>query len=280
MTSIAGFNVRKPKPLPEKNVYLIDGVAGVGKTTLVATVGKGNKILVLDFEGGSVSYSSPYYETISDGTELDNIDIISFPLYGEGGINQAAQLSLRVGQIFDHLLSGKNAEGYAVVVVDSLTEFQRRFVSTHGSPDPRKSYGDWIDSIYNIFKKANALTEQGLCEIVFTSRPKVIADEISGKDIVRSDISPGAWSVISGLVDVAGLYTLKTTLSGQTTRIFDTTHDQRYAAKERAGVREIENPSLRQILDAVSQVPKDNGIATVVPPQPVKIPKSSRFGGK
>lgn len=272
MTLIAGLKTKRPDPLPKKNVYLLDGTAGSGKTTFCATVGSGNKILVLDFEGGTTSYSAPHYPSIPDATELENIDIIPFPQNGEGTINEAAKLAFTVQGILDHLIKSQNAEGYTVVVLDSLTEFQRRFISTHGASDPRQSYGAWAEAIYSIVHKARACP----MDVIFTSRPRVSKDEVSGQDIVRSDVSPAAWSLVSGLIDVAGLLTVKTSVSGKVTRTLDTTHDQRYQAKDRAGIGEMENPSLRQLLDKVSS----GGTTTAVVAEPSKPSRVPAFAGK
>lgn len=262
MSQINGLEVKKPLDLPEYNNYLIDGVAGSGKTTLLGTVGKGNKILIIDMEGGSASYSSPVFSTIKDATEIENIDIVAT----DWDKLTAAQVIHAVEGVFDHLIKSKNAEGYVLVGVDSVTELQKRFIYSHSASDPRQSYGAWADSLYAIVNKARACPTN----VVFLSRPRVSKDEVTGSDIIRSDISPAAWSVVSGLMDANGLLSSKTNMAGKTTRTLDFTPSQRYAAKQRLGLEELENPSMKDLLDRV----RDRSKQPVAPAAPVSKPRT------
>ncbi len=272
MTTIAGIETSKPKDLPEFNTYLIDGAAGSGKTSLLGSVGKGNKVLIIDTEGGTISFNSPAYEEVKDATELENIDVISL---GHSDGRNLAQMVHVIESVFDHIIRTKNSDGYTLVAVDSLTEFQKLFISRHGASDIRQSYGAWADTLYSIVHKAIAAP----VDVVFVSRPKLSQDEVSGKDVARSSVSPAAWSIVSGLFDATGLLSVKTRMSGASVRTLNFTHNQLYQAKQRMGLAEHENPSMREILDIVKQNRSKDGVKeTKTAKKPTTLPKFSKGG--
>lgn len=267
---IANLNVSNPAPLSTHNVYLIDGVAGSGKTTFVGTVGAGKKILVIDLEGGTTSYSSPVFSTLQDSTEITNIDVISIPKDGEGSFDNAAKLALAIQSVFEHLIRTKNSEGYALVALDSIVEFQERFLDLHTANDPRQAYGAWKDVLYSLVHKMRAAP----LDVVILSRPVLATEEVTGLDIVRSGISPAAWKSVSGLVDANGLLAVKTNPAGKTTRTLNFSPGQRYAAKTRLDLGEIEAPTFKKMLDLIAAGGKSpDGDSPVAPPKkPSKVP--------
>lgn len=250
---------------------MIDGVAGAGKTVLLGTVGAGNKVLIIDTEGGTVSFSSPVYKTIPDATEVDNIDIIPIVREGAGAIDNAAKLMLTIESVFDYLIKNNNKEGYTLVALDSIVELQARFIDLHQANDPRQSYGAWAQALYGLIHKMRAAP----VNVVITSRPSVSVDEVSGKDVIRSAVSPAAWRLVSGLIDANGLLSVKTSLAGRTTRTLDFTHGQRYQAKTRLNVGEIEAPTFKKILDLIAA--GGNPVEDVTPAAPKKPTKVPNF---
>lgn len=257
MLKIEGLKARKPPPLPSHNVFLVDGESGAGKTTLVGTVGKGNKIITLDFEGGTVSYSSPSFRALDDATELDNIHVIPFPRFdipprdGEEGVTAITDintLQLRVMSVFDYLRKTNNSDGYTLLVVDSLSEMQQRFITLFPGNDPRQGYQQWKNFLSELVNKAKVTP----VNTVFISRPVSATNEVTGEREVRSGVSPAAWQAVSGLIDANGYYQTKTNPAGKTTRTLNFTLAQKYSAKTRMALGIIENPSFRQILDLIA----------------------------
>lgn len=257
MLKIDGLSARKPPPLPTYGVYLIDAESGHGKTTLVGTVGKGNKILSLDFEGGTTSYSSPIFRSLPDATELENIHVIPFPRFdipprdGEDevkAITDINTLQLRVNSVFDYLRRTNNSDGYTLLVIDSLSELQQRFMALYTGNDPRQGYQQWKNFLSELVNKAKVTP----VNTVFLSRPSVAVNEVTGEKEVRSGVSPAAWQAVSGLIDANGFYTARVNPAGKETRTLNFTLNQKYSAKTRLAVDVMTNPTFRQILDTVS----------------------------
>lgn len=254
----------KPPALPEFLRLLVVGAAGAGKTHLFATVGKDAKVLSIDVEGGATTYSSPPFLQDPAAADPENIDIIEFPTEGPDAPANAAELIHRVEGVFDYLIRSKNADGYKVVIVDSLTELQNRFLSMHQAADPRQSYGALSDAAYNIILKARATP----AHVVFTTRPKAAIDEVTGREIVRSDVAPSVWSNISGLIDAVGYYHIRTQ-GAKTTRVLDFSHDARFQAKNRYGLTELQNPTMAEILEVI----QERGNTSAKPATPARPPR-------
>ena len=235
-----GLNVSKPASLPKYVNAGVGGVAGVGKTFLTGTIGPDRKLLTLDIEGGTSTFSSEAFKNHPDKT--DNIDVIQFD-----DVTNVTELVHAVERPFDYLIQTKNKDKYDLVVLDSLTEFQERFLSMHVANDKRQSYGALRDALYGIVRKAQVVP----AHTVFTARIKATHDEILNREVVRFEVSPGVYSVISGLFDVIGFLDMKTQGIGnraRTVRTFDTTHNTRTPGKDRYGIGIIENPSFTDIL--------------------------------
>ena len=223
----SGLKTVKPADLPKFVTYGLGGVAGAGKTHLLGTVGAG-KALIMDTEGGNVTYNSKSFK--SDPDASDNIDIITFD-----DVDSAQALAHRVESTLDHLIRTKNSDGYTLVALDSLTEFQERFLSLHVAPDKRQSYGALRDALYSIVSKARKVP----AHTVFTARLKVTQDEVLGREVVRFEVSPGVYSVVSGLFDNIGFLNVERRGLGnnaKNVRTLDFTHNVRYNGKDRYGL--------------------------------------------
>lgn len=241
-------NTTKPSELPDTFNGLFFGASGVGKTHLMGTVGKGKKVLVADVEGGSVTYSSTPYQSDENATERDNIDIIPFPFTGPDEVKTAAELVHLIEGTLDWLIRTNNEDGYELFVVDSLTEFQARFLNLHGASDPRQSYNAMADALHTIVLKAR----QAPVHVIFLSRPVVKEDPETNAEVIRADVAPSAWKQISGLLDAVGYYKART--QGATTkRVLDFTHSNRFFAKNRYGLTELTNPTLKEVFAIMRQ---------------------------
>ena len=227
----------KPAQLPATYSMGIGGAAGSGKTHLLGTVGKGKKILVFDPEGGTTSFNSKTYLADKSGTEPDNIDVITFD-----NVKDSKDLVFQVESVFDILIRDKSI-GYDLVVLDSVTEFQTRFLELHSSDDHWAPYRDLQNSLYTLVKKARLVP----AHTIFTARLKASVDEVLGQEIVRFAVSPGVWSVMSGLFDQIG-FMLFRTQGIREVRELDFTHTNRAPGKDRAGFGKVVSPKLQAFL--------------------------------
>lgn len=238
-----GLQVSKPSALPKYANIGLGGVAGAGKTHLLGTVGKDKKVLVLDTEGGNTTYSSAAFKSSPDAT--DNVDVITFD-----AVSSANDLVHKVESTLDYLIKTKNSDGYELVALDSLTEFQERFLSLHQAQDKRQSYGALRDALYTIVHKARQVP----AHTVFTARLKATHDEVLNREVIRFEVSPGVYSVISGLFDVIAFLDVKQQGIGNNvriTRVFDPRHTIRYAGKDRFGIGELPDPTFAKIASKI-----------------------------
>jgi hypothetical protein len=245
----SGLQVTKPADLPKFPNLGIGGIAGAGKTHLLGTGGKGIKTLVIDTEGGTVTYSGKSFK--GDKFASDGIDIISFEDIDWSAPDALTRFVGKIEGVFDYLIRTKNSDGYKIVALDSLTEFQERFLSLHKAADKRQSYGALRDTLYGIVHKAR----QTPAITVFTGRLKTAMDDVANREVVRFEVSPGVYSVISGLFDSLGFLDVKKKTPAPNSplvRTLDFTYNTRTQGKDRYGFGDMENPSMHQILQTVS----------------------------
>lgn len=229
---------RSPGELPKFPNIMVGGVAGVGKTGFIGTVGPENKVLIVDSENGSVSYQSAWFRDEPTAAKLENLHVI-----GTDGAGSAQELVQIVEGALDHLIRTKNSDGYALFALDSITEFQEQFLKLHRASDPRQSYGAFKEALHGIVHKAR----QAPIVTVFTARLKAVQDEVLAREIVRPAMAPGAWEVISGLFDQIGLLDLK--VQGQSgRRNLDFSPRPRFQGKDRYGLGEIAEPRFVNLL--------------------------------
>jgi hypothetical protein len=239
-----GLSVSKPNSLPQFANIGLGGVAGAGKTHLVGTVGKGKKLLSLDTEGGTATYNSKAF--LADPNATEDIDVIRFD-----DVSNVTELVHRAEQPFDYLIQNKNKDGYDLVVLDSLTEFQERFLMMHQANDPRQSYGALREAVGSIVRKAQLAP----VHTVFTARLRQSMDEVLNREIVRFQVSPGVWSVISGLFDVIAFMDIKSVGMGKSAknvRTLNMSHTTRTQGKDRWGIGEMQDPSFADILSIIN----------------------------
>lgn len=246
---------------------LLIGIPGAGKTHLLGTVGRGNKALVLDTEGGNATYTSLSFRADPNAGEVDIVSFEDFnDLEANGNAARARQLIDRVESVFDYLISTKNADGYKVVALDSLTEFQERFLALHNANDPRQSYGAFKDALRTLVYKARLVP----AHTVFTARAKANEDETLGRVVIQSAMAPSARAIIEGLMDNLSYLNLKPRGVKQV-RVLDSNHSLAAPGKDRMSLGQLENPSFVSIMERLQQVKEqgDNAQAegVVVPPK-------------
>jgi hypothetical protein len=228
----------------EKPPYIrvaLGGMAGQGKTFLAGTAGKGTRTLLLDTEDGSATYSAASFLASPDASDIHKV---SFDDLKQKSATPA-QFIQRVESFIDELTA---APLFDVLVLDSLTDLQASFLSNFDTKDPRIAYGAWTESIYRLVSKARRVK----AHVIFLSRVKVVEDAVTNSEVIRFDVSPGAWSNISGLFDSIGLVTLKrNALKRETTQVVTFDSNPRFQGKDRYELGELTNPSLKSIIKAV-----------------------------
>jgi hypothetical protein len=241
-----------PGQLPEFLNIGIGGQAGTGKTHFLGTVGKGNKVLLYDIEGGHVSFSSKSFQSDPDATQRENIEVVTFddlldPDNKKKGSEKAAEMVHRIERDFDYLIRTKNSDDFSVVAVDSLTEFQALFLKFHEASDPRQSYGALAESLHALIRKAKQIP----AHTIFTARLRFVNNEVTAREEVRFEVSPGVWGITSGLFDMIGFYSTRTQ-GAKTTRELDFNPTNRTPGKDRAGVGKLDDPKLTKLFAAVA----------------------------
>lgn len=246
ITTRKPFTTKSPDELSQYLKMGLGGIAGSGKTHFAGTVGKGNKVLFLDMEGGAETFSSKSFRDDPNATERDNIEVVSFEEYNVGGSKSIMDFTRAVEEIFKYLVSSTASTitpEYTVVVLDSLTELQEKFLALHTAKDPRQAYGDFRRFSYSITTMARAINSH----VLFNSRIRLVEDEVNGIDVVRFSVSPSSWEVISGLLTSVGYLTLKQQ-GNNARRIADFNFGTRYRGKDRLNLGEVQNPSLVEII--------------------------------
>ena len=245
MIATSPLKFSTPQGLARYPNMVIAGAAGVGKSAFLAGVGKSAKVLIADPEQGSTTYQSAWFQAQETSPPLDNIHIIGFD-----GVENVNDLVHQVEGTLDYLIRTKNSDGYALFALDSITEFQELFIKMHGASDPRQSYGALKEAIHGITVKAR----QAPIITIFTARLRSVEDPITQREMVRPEVSPGVWSVTSGLFDQIGLFDLK--VQGVTSRrVLDFSPRPRFAGKDRFGLGELPDPTfatLQARLDGVA----------------------------
>jgi phage nucleotide-binding protein len=132
---------------------LVYGGAGVGKTTLIASLT--GKILIISAEAGLLSLAGADID--ADVVEVTSIEAL-----------RAVYSELRAG---DH--------GYAWVVLDSVSEIGEVVLSAEKSKtkDPRQAYGALSDEMLKIMRAFRDLS----CGVYFSAKLASTKDEATGR---------------------------------------------------------------------------------------------------
>jgi phage nucleotide-binding protein len=142
---------------------LVYGGAGVGKTTLIASLP--GKVLILSAEAGLLSLAGADLD--ADVVEVTSIEAL-----------RAVYAELRAG---DH--------GYAWVVLDSVSEIAEIVLSAEKAKtkDPRQAYGALSDEMVKIMRAFRDLS----CGVYFSAKLASTKDDTTGK-VSHSIGMPGA----------------------------------------------------------------------------------------
>lgn len=217
---------------------LIFGQSGSGKTSLVKTLPKDMKALVISAEQGLLSLS---------GSEIDYVDL---SIGDDGKPLMAAQRYAKLGEIYKYLMTEEAKSKYQLVFIDSITEIAEFILDTTKEkfPDRKDSFllwGSYATTMINIIKTFRDLPHY---HVIFTSLEELDKDE-SGKRFYGPDI-PG--SAAKAFLTPAMDQVLRLCfLEGK--RIIMTVGTESVRAKDRSGrLNPIEESSLGTILSKIN----------------------------
>lgn len=242
--SRAPFTIVQPTDFRPFKTFGIGGVAGSGKTVLAGLAGKGKKILNLDLEGGSSSYVGKFFKDHPDASDVEIV-----PMYDTSHNDPTKMTSGIIGAL-EYLAGTKNKEGYDVVVIDSLTEFQERFI-IHNASDGFTKYRQLGDAFHRMMQTAQGVP----AHVVFTSRLVLRNDEVLGHEVVRFSLADKSWSVVSGMLDVIAYKTVQHKGFGNAARevhVLDARQSSRFSGKDRFGIGEMTDPTMKKVIEVVT----------------------------
>ena len=253
-----------PAALSKHPNIFIGGMPGAGKTSFLGSVGKGNRVLIADPEGGTATFRSAWFQGRESSAALDDLHVMSF-----GEETKAQEVLFKVESALDYLIRTKNSDGYALFAVDSLTELQEQFMHLHPASDRRQAYGAFRDGLHTIIHKA----KQAPLPTIFTARLKATYDEVQGREIIRPEISPGAWGIAAGLFDNIGLFDLKAQ-GVRTTRSLEFAFTTRFPGKDRLDLGALTDPTFEAMVASL------NGETEDAPAQPARKPVTRKPAAK
>jgi hypothetical protein len=241
--TIAGLKVSKPAAEDYINM-LVYGEAGVGKTRLAGSaclVPAMSPVLVLDFEGGTLSLASDY----------GDVDVVRMSSW--------EKLDRLYGSLYD-----KNP--YRTLVVDSLSEVQRfsmqeimlAVVKKDSERDPDiASLREWGKNGEQVRRLVRAFRDLP-CNTIFTALMTEDRDERSGTTKTRPKLPGQLKSEVSGYVDIV-MYMYKKEVGNVREREIKTLcltqGTERQVAKDRSGKLPalLEAPTMADIYTTIKE---------------------------
>jgi len=198
------------------------GFAGVGKTTLIATIpGKG---LVLSAESGLLSLR----QRIAAGTMAGAVDVVVVSTIDD--VREAYAVLAKAGH------------GYDWVALDSVSEIAEVVLTSEKAKtkDPRQAYGALIDAMGSLLRAYRDLP----LDVYFSAKAERVKDESTGKVTVQV-LMPGAKlaQAIPYLFDEVFHLVVVEDKEGNSARWLQTARDARSDAKDRSGVLDAFEPA-------------------------------------
>ena len=272
---------------------LVYAQGGVGKTVLSATASQlDGDVLFISAERGTKSIRlkkwsdridlsrihvvgmdnfidfNDYYEFLYDHIEL----VKKYEEYRKSGDNANASKMLET--IWNHQSDQPRNKGemprfYKAVVIDSLTEVQRRsldrIVDTRtGQVNPgsitrgvkfennRTTLQDYGDNTQQMRKLVRAFRDLEM-NVIFTALEAEVQDELTGKITIRPAVTEKLWQDVNGYVDiVARMFTA--TKDKQVERKIAFQPYGNYTAKDRSGAlgMGMTDATVKQIVDKIN----------------------------
>lgn len=166
------------------------GVPGVGKTTLAAEAQDspyGKDVFFIDVEGGTRSIS-------------DRPDITVW----------RPESWFQVKEVFDWLAT--ESHPYRTIVIDTLNELQslgmKDIMETAKDPEwpGIQDWGKSTEQMARLVRAFLAFSQERGWNVIFTAHANEQKDEVTGKLLIRPNLTPKATERVCGLVDVVGYY--------------------------------------------------------------------------
>jgi len=197
------------------------GLAGAGKTFSISTYD--GKPLILSAEGGLLSLSQFDIDVI----EVKSIDDMR--------------------KVYKHIATGDAP--YDLLAIDSLSELAESLLhhELQAARDPRQAYGEVLTQITNLVREFRNLP----IHCYFTCKMERTKDEFSGGLVCYPGL-PGQklGQTLPYLVDEVFCLRVEKNKEGETVRMFQTTSDEKYYAKDRSGkLGRFEPPNLTEIIN-------------------------------
>lgn len=233
------MRVQSTKDISQNRLkILIYGQAGVGKTSLAATLNE--KVLIISAEAGLLSLA---------GHDIDTIDLT---LDDNGEQIEKEKRAQRLGEVFGYVCEEETRKKYDWLFLDSLTEISQNMIEALALvyTDPKDTIKMWGD--YN--KKARALIKNfrdlPYYNVAFTALEAVDKDE-NNRRYIRPDMQGGIGKQLCGFFDeVLYMYIDDTTDTSQ--RAVATQPRENVQAKDRSGcLNALEKPDLQVIVDKI-----------------------------
>lgn len=273
---------------------LVYAQGGIGKTVLAATTSQlDGDTLFISAERGTKSIRlkkwaerinlekihvvgmdnfidfNDYYEFLYDHVEM----VKQYDRYRKSGDNTNASKileSIWKQQSDEVRKKGEMPRIYRTVVIDSLTEVQRRsldrIVDTRtGQVNPgsitrgvkfesnRTTLQDYGDNTQQMRKLVRAFRDLDM-NVIFTALESEIQDEMTGKVTVRPALTDKLWQDVNGYVDIVARMFTTTNKEKQTVRKIAFQPYANYTAKDRTGAlgMGMTDATVKQIVDKIA----------------------------
>lgn len=225
---------------------LIYGAAGVGKTTLAASLKE--KVLIVSAEAGLLSLADR------------DIDTIDLTLDDDGKQIEKENRTQRLVKVFEYLMTDAARKKYQWVFIDSLTEISQNvteaLAAIYTDPkDARQMWGEYSKKMRSLVKTFRDIPYYN---IVFTALDAIDKDE-NNRRHTHPDVQGKIGKSLAGFFDeVFYMY-----IDADEKRVIRTGPTDLLQAKDRSGKLELlEVPNLQIIADKI-RAPKQKHNGTI-----------------
>ena len=218
----------------ERMVAMVIGEPGVGKTSLVKTIPKDQKVCVISAESGLLSVIEEVRSGHVSGFEVETFDDLI--------------------DIFNHLNEDEAKASYQWVFIDSLTEIGERCFEhiKKQYPTDKDTLRAWSKYGERFQKLIKAFRDLKPYNVVFTCLPKINKDEnnvrYKGADVPGKAVA----EKLPAYFDEVLYYRVEMGESGEYERFLLTQPIDNYVAKDRSGRLDLnEAPDLGAIYNKI-----------------------------